>query len=449
MRVLKELQEGGRKNKEGGLAATNNMNHYTRPHRQYGIPLSPGTSNNDGSGALDCILEYRPTHIVHLAGTQADSLLNSNYHGSGSAASSSTSPRGKNNGGGSNTAGSSSSGSTGSSSLGTYSTKSPIFQNKGEEEEDILKESISSRPHLYDLRMGMVGMEQLLSGVVAQSMLPPRYGKEHYDGTFDTSFGIGLDDSSGGGEMRSSGGRGSSRGSLSEGDLMKMKRPHVVYASSYDALHFRDNVDITTQRSNSKMMMRHSKHSSDGRLNLHHNDDDDEVLGSGETHRPRKRPPHGLHGASRLIDEILSSSYHALHGISSIGLRFDAIYGPRGFGVPSSSIPLYSVDRVKRRRGVSPDVELGEVAVRGLWRKWMEVVRERAAAAAAEEDDEEEEEEEDKRRRLGEERQVNLIEEAGWSHLAHDKRDFVFVEGKYLARFYPFHTTFWGCHLIH
>ena len=33
-------------------------------------------------------------------------------------------------------------------------------------------------------------------------------------------------------------------------------------------------------------------------------------------------------------------------------------------------------------------------------------------------------------RRLKEARRLNLIEEAGWMHLAHERRDFVFVDGK-------------------
>mmetsp|Transcript_8278 Transcript_8278/g.14060 ORF Transcript_8278/g.14060 Transcript_8278/m.14060 type:complete len:370 (-) Transcript_8278:100-1209(-) len=45
-------------------------------YEKYGIPPSPGV-NKDGYGTLDLIAEYRPTHIVHLAGTQSDSLLNS------------------------------------------------------------------------------------------------------------------------------------------------------------------------------------------------------------------------------------------------------------------------------------------------------------------------------------------------------------------------------------
>ena len=47
------------------------------PFAKYGILPTPGTAR-DGSGPLNAVLDYRPTHIVHLAGTQSDSLLNSN-----------------------------------------------------------------------------------------------------------------------------------------------------------------------------------------------------------------------------------------------------------------------------------------------------------------------------------------------------------------------------------
>eukprot|EP00984_Skeletonema_dohrnii_P033017 scaffold28345_cov129-Skeletonema_dohrnii-CCMP3373.AAC.1 len=40
--------------------------------------------------------------------------------------------------------------------------------------------------------------------------------------------------------------------------------------------------------------------------------------------------PSSLHGASKLIDEILASAYHSTHGIFSVGLRFFPVYGPWG-----------------------------------------------------------------------------------------------------------------------
>ena len=270
-----------------------------------------------------------------------------------------------------------------------------MFQDKSEEEDDILQQTISSRPHLYDLRMGMTGMEQLLSGVVSQTMLD----------SDDKKFGR-------------------------KSDLEKMQRPppHVVYASSYDALHFRD---IDTQL-NPKVQRkkRNTKASNDG-----------ESLGSisPQSLHNKRLTSRGLRGMSRLIDEIISSSYHALYNVPSIGLRFDAIYGPRGFGVPSTSIPIFHADRIKRtKRGVSPDVDLAETAVRSLYKKWtadVKVKRDKEAAAEEEEESddekEEEEEKEEERRRLSEEaRHMSLIEESGWMHLAHDQRDFVFVEGK-------------------
>lgn len=358
---------------KSGTAPASNMNDYAKPYQTYGIPLSPGTAK-DGSGPLSIILDYRPTHIVHLSGTQSDSLFNSNYHSE----------------------------SHGDDVVSPSSHNSAVFLNKGEEEEDILKESISGRPHLYDLRMGVVGMEQLLSGVVAQTMLPPKLlGQDVNGGKY-----------------------------LSDGYLAKMKQPHVVYVSSYDALHFRNTASRLNQKSK------------------HKKGEDEEVLG-GSPPSP-KRPSRGLHGASRLIDEILASSYSALHNIPSIGLRFDAIYGPRGFGVPSTSVPIFHVNRIKRtKRGVSPDVDLAETAVRSLYRRWTDALKEKEEEEGAGDyasrrlgeivrtnsiegarwmhNEEEGEEEEEQRRRLGE---LNLIEEAGWMHLAHDRRDFVFVEGK-------------------
>jgi len=366
---------------------------YTKPYTKYGIPLTPGTTKS-GSGPLDIILSYRPTHIVHLAGTQSDSLLNSNYH----------------QGGG-----------------GDESHESTIFQNKEEEEDDILIESISSRPHLFDLRMGMTGMEQLLSGVVAQTMIPP--STNAYDDP-----------------------NGEVYKETEKKELAKMKRPHVVYASSYDALHFRDMAHHLNKKKSSK---RGSSF-----------DDEESVLGHSISQSPQpKRPPRGLHGVSRLIDELIASSYHALHDIPSVGLRFDSIYGPRGFGVPSTSVPIFHSDRIKPgrtlKRGVSPDVDLAETAVRNLYKGWSSAVKIKLDKEAEEEegdDDEEEEEEENRRRRLSElkshrsdlvdrfnkltsEQQQahshhvnpnpNLIEETGWMHVAHDPRDFVFVEGKY------------------
>lgn len=38
--------------------------------------------------------------------------------------------------------------------------------------------------------------------------------------------------------------------------------------------------------------------------------------------------PSSLHGAAKLIDEILASAYHSTHGIYSVGLRFFPVYGP-------------------------------------------------------------------------------------------------------------------------
>ena len=64
-----------------------------------------------------------------------------------------------------------------------------MFQNKGKE--DILKESIGFRPHLYNFQIGAVEMEQLLSRAVAQTMLPPRYGHVNNRGEIETLTIIG------------------------------------------------------------------------------------------------------------------------------------------------------------------------------------------------------------------------------------------------------------------
>ena len=341
---------------DNNVDLTGQQHSYAMPYHKYGIPLTPGITKG-GSGHLDAILEYRPTHIVHLAGTQSDSLLSANYHAHGDDVSSQSSHR------------------------------STIFENRDEEEDDILIESISSRPHLFDLRMGVTGMEQLLSGVVAQTMIPPKHS--------------------------------------SEKDLAKMKAPHIVYASSYDSMFFRDTTSRLQQNARRGVL-------------------EHETLGNTSPPLP-KTPSRGLHGMSRLVDEILASSYKALHNIPSIGLRFDVIYGPRGFGVPSTSVPIYHADRVKKtKRGVSPDVDLAETAVRSLYRTWTDAINAKKAREEAEKMELDKKNEGDNsisaaivsegvaaaRRRLEQARHLNLIEEAGWMHLAHERRDFVFVDGK-------------------
>ena len=156
----------------------------------------------------------------------------------------------------------------------------------------------------------------------------------------------------------------------------------------------------------------------------------------GSTSLPQpKQPPRGLHGLSRLIDEVISSSYHSLHNIPSIGLRFDAIYGPCGFGVSSASVPIFHVDHSSRlKRGVSADVGLAESAARNLYRKWTDAVNLKATQAEAEKDEDDEGEwrdvREDGGRRLEETRHVDLLKENGWTRSAHDQRDFAFVEGE-------------------
>jgi hypothetical protein len=316
----------------------------TRPYVKYGIPLSPGVNEN-GYGTLDLIAEYRPTHIVHLAGTQSDSLLNSNKR-----------------------------------------------RKNGEEErgddDDEEESSISSRPQLYELRMGMVGMEQLLSSVVAQTMILPSQSSSSLakDGT--------------------------------KIQAPPPPPPHVVYASSYDARYFSE----TSKRLNSQQHHHYHNHN-------HHNNTEI-MLGEGEDQTITKRrkyhsrPPRGFHGVSHLINEILATTFHGLHGISSIGLRFDAIYGPRGFGVPSNSVPLLNIHRMRKQNvGVSPDVVLAEVEVRRKYRKWMKIIKDKNNEKSSKGEDEGAEEEKD-------DDEISLIEESGWLHASHHPRDFVFVEGK-------------------
>ena len=122
------------------------------------------------------------------------------------------------------------------------------------------------------------------------------------------------------------------------------------------------------------------------------------------------------HGVSRLIDRLLSTSYHALHSVSSIGLQFNAIYGPHGFGVPSTSVPIFHESRKRR-------CEFGGNGCWGLYHRWTNANKEK-------QEEQEEKDGEDSGGKKDEERQLNLIEEAGWMHLAHNRRDFVSVEGK-------------------
>jgi hypothetical protein len=331
---------------------TNLPTEYKLPNDKFGIPSSPGI-HPSGFGPLEILLEYRPTHVVHLAGTQSDSFL---------------------------------------------STKSANYVYpfaSQDEDEVILKESISSKPHLYEMRMASTGMEQLLSAVVAQSMIPPRYGRDADNNSEDN--------------------KGPKE--ISTSDLNKMKIPHFVYASSYDAQYFRD----LSSRVNEKAEVRAAKVDEDGTVGRK-GDEGNEDLGSPLSPQSLlQRSPRGLKGVSSLIDEVLASTYYALHGVSSVALRFDAIYGPRGFGVPSTSVPIYNVRRI-RRGGVGSDVDLAETAVRRLYRKWMEIIKKEKVSNG-------ENDAAEKKPADAAAVSLSLIEEAGWSHAAHDPRDFVYVEG--------------------
>jgi len=313
-----------------------------RPARanKYALPSNPGLSPN-GVGILNHLIDYKPTHVVHLAPTQSDALLSSR------------------------------------------ASPTDHFMNREEEEEDVLQETISTRPHLYDLRMNNVGMEQLLS-------------------------------------------------TLSNRVLRKSERkkgaevlPHFVYASSHDAMRFADS----DKRMNTHRSRKNPRKSEDA-------DEDVGVAGRSD-HRHHKRPPRDLHGMSHLHAEIMASSYKSMYGISTVGLRFDAIYGKRGFGTPSTSVPLFHSLRTRKRRGTSPAVDTVETAIRRVYRKWMDVVRAVKKEFEEDEDEDGEEggEEEDENMRSGRrltsmdgQPPTSLVEETGWSHLAHDRRDFVYLD---------------------
>ena len=302
-----------------------------RPARanKYGLSSNPGLSP-DGVGILNSLLDYNPTHVVHLAPTQSDALL------------------------------------------GSRASPADHLMNREEEEEDLLQETISTRPHLYDLRMNNVGMEQLLSTLSNRALRK------------------------------------------SEGKKGAEVLPHFVYASSHDAMRFADS----DKRMNSRSQPNRRKSQDAG--------EDDAVAGRSD-HRHHKRRPRDLHGMSHLQAEIMASSYTSMYGISTVGLRFDAIYGKRGFGTPSTSVPLFHSLRTRKRRGTSPTVDTVEAAVRRVYRKWMDVVR----AAKKEWEDEEEEDETKRSVSMDGESSTSLVEETGWSHLAHDRRDFVYLDGKF------------------
>lgn len=318
---------------------------YQIPNHMYGIPNAPGI-HPDGFGPLEILLEFRPTHVVHLANTQSESFT-------------------------------------------IAKDVDFVLPTQQEEEEVILKESISTKPYLYQLRMGGTGMEQLLSAIVAMGMLPPRYGRDYGESEASED------------EVKT----------LSEDDLNKMKSPHLVYASSYDAGYFGSLARRVNERGS-------ASNEEDSNLNNGERQGNEDL---GSLSPLAQAPPRGLNGVFGLIDEVMASTYYALYGLSSVGLRFDAIYGPRGFGVPSTSVPIYNVHRI-RRGGVSSDVDLAETAVRRLYRKWVKAVKKK-----------QENEDESAQDAVAEtEMEASLIEEAGWLHAAHDPRDFVFVEGETL-----------------
>ena len=356
-----------------------------QPYKKFGIPPSPGVNHN-GYGTLDIIAECRPTHIVHLAGSQSESLLNvkqmmkiqHDHH---------------------------------YRHLQQHYHPKQQEEEEGEdndEEEGDGENSISSRPHLYELRMGMTGMEQLLSSVIAQTMVKPSLAAS---AALNNNNDVqNYDD---------------------DVDLNKMMQmPHVVYASSYDARYFSDTANRLNfqQQKQQEQDLHYYQHDN----NSSRKSNKEIIL--GEQHKERHHhhssssPPRGFHGVSHLINEIIAATYDGLHGVSTIGLRFDAVYGPRGFGAPSTSIPILNVNRMRKSIGVSPDVALAEAEVRRLYRKWMKMIKEKNV-----EDGDVEDVEGHDRRRLDEKKRLSLIEEAGWLHASYHPRDFVFVEGKNLC----------------
>jgi hypothetical protein len=103
--------------------------------------------------------------------------------------------------------------------------------------------------------------KQLLSNAVAQMMTPPRAGMA-----------------------------AAMTPHLSESDMAKMRKPHIVYASSYDAIYFQDATVRLKQHARKTVL---------------------ECKNLGNTFPPPpKMPSRGIHGMSRLVNKILASSYH-------------------------------------------------------------------------------------------------------------------------------------------
>ena len=78
--------------------------------------------------------------------------------------------------------------------------------------------------------------------------------------------------------------------------------------------------------------------------------------------------------------------------------------------MPSTSVPIFHESR-KRRRGVRPDVDLVEVAVWGLYRRWTDANKDKQ---------EEEIDNEETGGKKEEQQQLDLIKEDGLMHLVHD-----------------------------
>ena len=99
----------------------------------------------------------------------------------------------------------------------------------------------------------------------------------------------------------------------------------VPYTSLYDALHFRDAVDGQNLKAKND-------------ISTPNNNSEEEEEHGNFQQRPNDLPTVSTEYHTSLTK--ISVSYHALHGVSSIGLRFDAIYSPGGFSVPSTLVPI-------------------------------------------------------------------------------------------------------------
>jgi len=69
--------------------------------------------------------------------------------------------------------------------------------------------------------------------------------------------------------------------------------------------------------------------------------------------------PMNLHGASKIIDEILASTYHSMNDILSVGLRFFPVYGP--WAPPGSALFKMAERAVSKRNSSILNSNIGDV----------------------------------------------------------------------------------------